>query len=212
MDADFDIYLASKSPRRRELLAQIGVQFELLDIDTDESTRAGEAPVAYVERVARDKAVMGVDIRSANAPVLGADTSVVCDGVIFGKPGNLSEATAMLQAMSDRSHQVITAVALADDERVSSLVQCSRVTMSVLSPTTIEAYWHTGEPCDKAGAYAIQGLAAGFIQELQGSYSAVMGLPLMETLQLLREFSVTGFTQPESFLLRHRSTRESRLE
>jgi septum formation protein len=194
---DRGIYLASRSPRRRELLAQIGVRYHLLLFrsrpdsppDVDESVLANEQPDTYVERVARAKVQAGWRLlRLRNlpfAPVLAADTTVALDGQILGKPADRKEAAEMLAALSGRRHDVFTAVALMRDERVDSAVSRSEVQFKQLSPEDITQYIATGECDDKAGAYAIQGRAARFIMELRGSYSGVMGLPLFETSQLL---------------------------
>lgn len=186
------LYLASASPRRRELLTQIGVPFLTQIAPIDENTLPGESPIAYVERLARAKGQAGLaalaDTR--DAVVLGADTAVVLDGRILGKPADRAEAMATLQALSGRSHEVLTAVALVSDARIESRVVVSQVTFRPLSRTEIEAYWASGEPQDKAGSYGIQGLAAVFVSQLQGSYSAVVGLPLCETAALLAEFAI----------------------
>ena len=186
------LYLASGSPRRRELLAQIGVPFTPLMASIDETPLPGEPATGYVERLARQKAQAGLAIleQPAEAVVLGADTAVVLDGRILGKPQDRAEGLAMLAALAGREHQVLTAVALAADERVQSCVVASRVSFRTLLPGEAEAYWDTGEPQDKAGGYGIQGLAAVFVRQLQGSYSAVVGLPLCETAQLLGEFGI----------------------
>ncbi len=186
------LYLASGSPRRRELLTQIGVPFIPQGVVIDESPLPDEAPAAYVERLARAKAQAGLHAlgHTADAVVLGADTAVVLDERILGKPADRDEALAILGALSAREHQVLTAVALASRERVAARVVASRVWFRPLSRAEIEAYWATGEPQDKAGSYGVQGLAAVFVSHLQGSYSAVVGLPLCETAELLAEFAI----------------------
>lgn len=186
------LYLASGSPRRRELLAQIAVPFRALIAPIDENALPDESPVAYVERLALAKGQAGLAalIDSQDAVVLGADTAVVLDGRILGKPADRDEALATLSALSGRSHQVLTAVALVSRERVASRVVTSQVTFRALSLAEIEAYWASGEPQDKAGCYGIQGLAAVFVSQLHGSYSAVVGLPLCETAALLAEFAI----------------------
>ena len=194
---DRGIYLASRSPRRRELLSQIGVRYHLLLFrarpdappDVDETLHAGEAPDAYVERVARAKAEAGWKLlRLRNlplAPVLAADTTVALDGNIFAKPADRKQAAEMLAALAGQRHEVLTAVALKRDEDLYSALSRSEVQFKKLSAEEIAQYVATGEGDDKAGAYAIQGRAARFIVELHGSYSGVMGLPLYETGQLL---------------------------
>ena len=186
------LYLASGSPRRRELLTQIAVPFRTLIAPIDENALPDESPVAYVERLALAKGQAGLAalIDSQDAVVLGADTAVVLDGRILGKPADRDEALATLSALSGRSHQVLTAVALVSRERVASRVVTSQVTFRPLSLAEIEAYWASGEPQDKAGCYGIQGLAAVFVSQLHGSYSAVVGLPLCETAALLAEFAI----------------------
>lgn len=186
------LYLASGSPRRRELLTQIGVPFLTQIAPIDENALPGESPLAYVERLARAKGHAGLAALADadGAVVLGADTAVVLDGRILGKPRDRADALATLQALSGRSHQVLTAVALVSRERQASQVVTSQVTFRPLTQAEIEAYWASGEPQDKAGSYGIQGLAAVFVSQLQGSYSAVVGLPLCETAALLAEFAI----------------------
>lgn len=191
------IYLASRSPRREELLRQLGVEFEPLRLreapgrasDVAEETRDGEPALHYVERIARTKAAVGWQRMLRRGlpprPVLGADTEVELDGTIFGKPGNAADAARMLRLLSGRTHQVLTAVAFCREEQVVAEVSTSAVTMRNLTDDEIERYVATGEPFDKAGAYAIQGRAAAFVSRLEGSYSGVMGLPLYETAGLL---------------------------
>ncbi len=187
------LYLASGSPRRRELLTQIGVPFLSQIVPIDENPLPDELPVAYVERLARAKAQAGLAALSQpeDAVVLGADTAVVLDGRILGKPADAAEAQATLMALSGRTHQVLTAVALASPVRVAVRVVSSQVSFRPLRAEEITAYWASGEPQDKAGSYAIQGLAAVFVSQLQGSYSAVVGLPLCETAELLEEFAIS---------------------
>jgi len=191
MSADF-IYLASGSPRRRELLQQIGVSFRLVATELDETPRLSEAPKAYVSRLAAAKADAGwLRSRSAaNAPVLAADTAVVLDGAILGKPRDKDDAEHMLLQLSGRTHEVMTAVAVRSSAGNEIKVSRSLVTFRILDAAEARAYWDTGEPRDKAGAYAIQGFAAIFIADLRGSYSGVMGLPLFETAELLRALGV----------------------
>jgi septum formation protein len=185
------IYLASASARRQTLLEQIGVGFEQLHVRVDEQSRAGEPADAYVQRLALAKARAGrafLDTLDPR-PVLGADTAVAVDNRIMGKPHDRAQGLEMLRALSGRDHEVLSAVALAGGHEVLRLSR-SRVSFRVLEEAECEAYWETGEPLDKAGGYAIQGHAAQFIERLEGSYSGVMGLPLFETAQLLKEFFI----------------------
>ena len=189
------LYLASSSPRRRELLTQIGLPFHIVPASIDETPESGESAQAYVERLARSKALAGLNFlaQRADVCVLGADTAVVLDGRILGKPVDREDALAMLQALSGREHEVVTAVAVADRDRCEARVVSSRVTFREVSVEEAERYWETGEPQDKAGGYAIQGLAAVFISRVEGSYSAVVGLPLCETSALLADFSIPSW-------------------
>lgn len=180
--------LASASPRRRELLASIGVAVEVLPVDIDESVRPGEPAVDYVRRLARDKACAGC--RLSALPVLGSDTAVVLDGRILGKPRDRDDAAAMLRALAGRTHEVLTAVAVAGPAGLLDACVATRVVMRPIEEAEIGAYWATGEPADKAGGYAIQGLAAVFVARIEGSHSAVVGLPLFETAELLRRQGV----------------------
>lgn len=191
------IYLASKSPRRRELLRQIGVDFELLMLrdrsprgpDVSEEVHPGEKADDYVVRVTREKAEFAAKVmlmrRLPVRPVLAADTTVVIDDRILGKPADKSEAMHMLRLLSGRTHQVITSVALCHDDDFHQLTQVSEVSFAELDEDTMHAYCNTGEPYDKAGGYGVQGLASVFISRLSGSYTGIMGLPLYETSQLL---------------------------
>ena len=189
------LYLASSSPRRRELLTQIGLPFHIVPASIDETPESGESAHAYVERLARSKALAGLNFlaQRADVCVLGADTAVVLDGRILGKPVDREDALAMLQALSGREHEVLTAVAAADRDRCEARVVSSRVTFREVSVEEAERYWETGEPQDKAGGYAIQGLAAVFVSRVEGSYSAVVGLPLCETSALLADFSIPSW-------------------
>jgi septum formation protein len=176
--------LASASPRRRALLAQIGVPHTVRSADIDEAVRPGETAADYVVRLACDKA-LAVRAVSQGLAVLAADTTVVLDEVILGKPTDAAEAAAMLARLAGRSHRVLTAVALFSVQGLGFRLSSSEVRVRSVSAAEIAAYWHSGEPRDKAGGYAIQGLGAAFIEHLAGSYSGVMGLPLYETVQLL---------------------------
>jgi septum formation protein len=177
------VCLASQSPRRQALLTQIGVPHVVQPADIDESVRAGEDAQSYVTRMACAKALT-VRARDGRLPVLAADTTVVVEGALCGKPRDEAQAVSMLQRLAGRSHQVLTAVALAQAE-VRCRLSVSEVRLRPLSVAECIAYWRTGEPADKAGGYAVQGLGAVFIERLTGSYSGVMGLPLFETAQLL---------------------------
>jgi septum formation protein len=191
------LYLASKSPRRQALLRQLGIEFETLlmreaagrDRDVVEETRDAEPAAHYVERMARTKAQVGwqrmENRKLAERPVLGADTEVVLDGEVFGKPRNANDAARMIRRLAGRSHQVLTAVALRHRNGTEVEVSVSRVTLRRLGASELERYVASGEPFDKAGGYALQGIAAAFISRLEGSYSGVVGLPLYETASLL---------------------------
>jgi len=180
------IYLASASPRRSELLAQAGVEFETVIVDVDEAWDGRERAGDYVNRLAREKAVAGLErVADVSARVVGADTAVVIDNRVLGKPRDRDEAVAMLTMLSGRCHRVCSGVALAGPGSINSAVNISRVSFRPMTRSEIEDYWETGEPAGKAGAYAIQGLGARFIERLEGSYSGVMGLPLFETIRLL---------------------------
>lgn len=186
------IRLASVSPRRQELLAQIGVPHVITGAHIDESVHPGERPHDYVQRMARIKA-QTVREQDLSLPVLAADTTVVLDGTVFGKPADRADALRMLGLLSGRTHEVLTAVALASAEGLEMRMSVSSVRFRTLTADEISAYWETGEPRDKAGAYAVQGLGAVFIESLTGSYSGVMGLPLFETSELLRAAGVPSW-------------------
>jgi len=177
--------LASASPRRRELLAQIGVPHVIVPAEVDEARLPGEPPREYVLRLAREKAVSVRSRRPSEQPVLAADTAVVLEESVLGKPRDEQDALEMLGALGGRTHQVLTAVALAAGGALATALSESTVRLRVVTEAERTAYWRLGEPRDKAGAYAIQGLGAVFVEHLSGSYSGVMGLPLFETAQLL---------------------------
>lgn len=183
------IYLASRSPRRRELLQQMGVDFAVISADIDESVIADEQPAAYVQRIAREKAQVGLNSLNGQEkrPVLAADTAVIVDGQIFGKPVNDDAARRMLKQLSRKTHQVMTAVALAFNGDIKQALSVSDVRFASLSEADIDWYLATGEGQDKAGSYAVQGLGALFIEEIRGSYSGIVGLPVRETGQLLKQ-------------------------
>jgi septum formation protein len=197
MTANDILYLASGSPRRRELLAQLGLHFERIHADIDESTLAGEDARAYVERLAVAKADAGWAVVEScglpERPLLAADTTVVLDGEIFGKPLDEADARRMLEKFSGRTHQAITAVAVRSAEQHELLTSVTDVTFRALSADDIQRYLDSGEAYDKAGAYGIQGRASVFVSRLEGSFTGVMGLPLFETAQLLNRF---GFVFP----------------
>lgn len=192
------LFLASASPRRREQLTQIGVPFELLSITLDETPLPAERPEAYVQRLAREKALAGrAAVGDDSAAVLGADTTVVIDERILGKPADRAEGLLMLESLSDREHHVLTAVALATRDACEVRLVTSRVRFRRIERAEAEAYWASGEPCDKAGGYAIQGWGAVFVAELRGSYSAVVGLPLCETAQLLDQAEIARWVKED---------------
>ena len=192
-----DLYLASASPRRRELLAQIGLRVELVSQSVSEHHLKNETPEDYVTRLALEKARAGLALLGAEPlrPVLGADTSVVVGDQILGKPTDESAALAMLAQLSGQTHRVLSAVAVVGkdnlgQDRAEVCLNENRVSFRVITEAERRAYWRTGEPTDKAGSYGIQGMAALFIERLEGSYSGVMGLPLFETGELLRQFGI----------------------
>jgi septum formation protein len=186
-----ELILASASPRRAEILQQIGVDFQIEPADIDETPRLQESPVDYVKRMAQQKAQHVIDsIAGSSSVVLGADTSVVLGCKIYGKPKNQQEAMAMLAALSGKTHQVLTAVALGNKQRCVLKLSATDVKFRELDPKECLDYWNTGEPLDKAGSYAIQGLGAVFVEKISGSFSGVVGLPIEQTAQLLRTFNV----------------------
>lgn len=186
------LHLASRSPRRAELLARLGLEFGVIDLDIPERQDPGEAAQDYVRRVAREKAGAGLlkVMTVPGAVVLGADTEVILDGVVFGKPADAADAASMLRRLSARTHEVITAVALVSAGREAQAVSTSQVTFADLSDADIDAYLAGGEWAGKAGAYGIQGAAQAWIAHLSGSHSGVMGLPLFETSRLLKQFGL----------------------
>jgi septum formation protein len=186
------IILASASPRRKELLAQINITPVVYPVDLDETPMPNEQPLAYVQRLAAEKSALCIDTLKADAtailisnlPILAADTSVVLDDCIMGKPKDKADGLAMLAKLSGRTHQVYTAISLRGKHHWQA-VSVTDVTFRELTETELMAYWQTGEPADKAGAYAIQGLGSSFVKSITGSHSGVMGLPLFETAELL---------------------------
>ncbi len=200
------LYLASQSPRRRELLAQIGVDYQTLTVEVTEQRLADELPAEYVQRLAADKAKAGGELLlerasvtssvgdylpvSPKIPVLGADTVVVLGDRVMEKPADEAEAVAMLLALSGRPHQVMTAVSFYTPERQQTMLSVTDVVFREITESEAHRYWQTGEPCDKAGGYGIQGLGAVFVTEIHGSYTGVVGLPLEQTYLLLDSFGV----------------------
>ena len=191
------VYLASQSPRRRQLLEQIGIQYELLlaspeeDSEALETVMSGELPLTYVKRVTQlklDAAVIRMKQRGLpNAPILCADTTVALGRYILGKPEDAKDARRMLKMLSGQTHRVLTAVAVASNRKRAICVSVSQVTFAPMKLSEMKSYVASGEPMGKAGAYGIQGLAASYISEIKGSYSSIMGLPLFETAQLLKQ-------------------------
>jgi septum formation protein len=192
------LFLASNSPRRRALLEQIGIRFGIVEIDLDELRLSKEAPESYVLRLALEKARAGRALLSSmhSLPVLGADTAVVIGDRILGKPANRAEAAAMMRMLSGRTHRVLSGIALVG-ERERQDISISEVRFRAVSAHEASAYWESGEPRDKAGGYAIQGLGALFVAHLRGSYSGVMGLPLFETARLLAEAGIDCLAPPK---------------
>lgn len=189
------LILASASPRRRELLEQIGVRFDCRPVDICEDPLPQESAHAYVVRLAKEKALAGLARAGEDAVVLGSDTTVAIDDHILAKPVDEDDAVAMLMRLSGRRHQVLTAVALVGADRIEQCCVVTEVEFIQLDEPRCRRYWRTGEPCDKAGAYGIQGLGAVFVKAIHGSYSAVVGLPLMETAELLQRFDIPLWQQ-----------------
>ena len=182
------LYLASASARRKQLLTQLGYAFIQFSVDADESQLPNETPIKLVERLARLKAQTGVSMGYTDKPVLGSDTVVVIDDLALGKPVDEADYISMMQRLSGRTHQVLTAIAVADKNNILSQVVATDVTFKALSDDEITSYWQSGEPQDKAGGYGIQGLGGRFVSQMSGSYFAVVGLPLYETDELVKEF------------------------
>ncbi|MEZ8825657.1 nucleoside triphosphate pyrophosphatase [Vibrio amylolyticus] len=182
------LVLASGSPRRKELLSQLGYDFQVIVTDVEENRLAGESPEQYVKRLSFDKASAGLSRLGSKSIVLGSDTIVVIGDTVLEKPDDLSDSKQMLMKLSDSCHQVLTAVTVISEQKHKSVVVSTNVWFKPLSEKEIEEYWQTGEPCDKAGSYGIQGLGGRFVTRIEGSYFAVVGLPLYETDQLLHEF------------------------
>ncbi len=186
--SNLNLYLASASPRRKKLLELLGLSFAVLQVDVEEKQEKNEKAADYVRRLSLDKALAGVAIAPLSLPVLGADTLIVFDGEVLEKPRDLADSRRMLGLLSGQAHQVMTAVTIADkNQHLTCLVE-TRVRLKSLSEQEIDTYWHTGEPQDKAGSYAIQGIGGRFVTHIEGSYHAVVGLPLFETEQLIHQF------------------------
>lgn len=188
------LYLASQSPRRRELLQQIGVSHQVIRAHVIEVPQDNEQPLAYVQRLAREKAAAGlaalVEQGLRIRPVLGADTIVVSEGKILEKPRDQLHSAAMLRQLSGKTHQVMTAVAVATPHKTYSQLSVTEVTFRQLNEAEIATYWQTGEPQDKAGGYAIQGLGAVFVEKINGSFSGVVGLPIEQLVVLFNECGI----------------------
>ena len=189
------LVLASASPRRKELLEQIGVCFSVKPVDIDEQPFPKELPADYVQRLAKEKADACFRLCDSDSTVLGSDTTVIFAGDILGKPVDKEEAVATLMRLSGSTHQVLTAVAVKSAERTRACVVTTNVTFKPLSKAQCYAYWESGEPQDKAGSYGIQGLGAVFVERIEGSYSAVVGLPLAETAEILEQFDIPIWQQ-----------------
>jgi len=194
VNSKVDVLLASQSPRRQELLAQIGVRYAVVKVAVPEEHQDGESPESYVQRLALAKSSAGSVLRP-ELPVLGADTVVVIGDEILEKPRDRAAALAMLARLSDRTHRVLTGIAVCQNERQLSQVVETLVRFRPIAPAEAALYWDTGEPADKAGGYGIQGLGAVFVEHLSGSYSNVVGLPLAQTAQIFREFGVPVWTE-----------------
>jgi septum formation protein len=186
MSASPQLHLASTSPRRREILRSLGVEFEIAKVETDESPRQGESPEELVLRLAIAKA----EAATSAELVLGSDTVVVLDGRILGKPRDLDDAVDMLLALSGRSHSVLTGVALRTPEGTRTVLSATDVRFREIGRDEAIRYWQSGEPADKAGGYGIQGLGGMFVEAINGSYSGVMGLPVFETVELLKSAGI----------------------
>ena len=184
------LVLASSSPRRKQILTDLGVSFEAQGADIDESLRCGELATDYVQRLAREKCQRILSLSARDITVLGSDTSVVIGQQILGKPESEQQAVDMLMSLSGKWHTVMTAVALLNRDKLRQIVVSSEVEFCQLDEQMCRSYWMTGEPADKAGSYAIQGVGARFVKQIRGSYSAIVGLPVVETADLLQEFNI----------------------
>lgn len=190
------VHLASSSPRRRELLSTLGIEFSYAGVDVDESALPGESPSDMVLRLAKLKARTAFDTGAHKIPVLGADTAVILDDRIFGKPASKRDALDMLACLSDRTHEVLTGVAVIAGDTLDTAVSRTEVQFREIRPDEAEAYWQSGEPAGKAGAYAVQGIGGIFVSRLSGSYSGVVGLPIFETAELLRRVGIVPRGMP----------------
>ncbi len=186
--SSFDLFLASASPRRQELLTQLGYRFKLVLPNVIECRQDNESPSDYVTRLSREKALAGLALTTDDRPVIGADTIVVVDEQILEKPVDQADAARMLKLLSGRKHQVLTAISFVTKKKQETKLVTTQVWFRPLTDDDILAYWQTGEPCDKAGSYGIQGIGGKFIERIDGSYYAVMGLPLMETDVMAKRF------------------------
>lgn len=189
---DLQFHLASRSPRRVEMLRALGYRFDTVPADIDETPQPGETPTAFASRMACGKASAAAARLGDGLPVIGADTDVAVDGRILGKPSGRDEALAMLAALSGRRHQVCSAVALVHGDRVLEARTVTDVEFGPISAAAAQAYWDTGEPADKAGAYAIQGGAAAWVRAVYGSFTGIVGLPLLETCELLAQLGIVA--------------------
>jgi len=196
------LILASQSPRRKELLSQLGYQFQTISADIDESTIENESPSDYVLRLAIEKAKVVSKNQAVDCVVLGSDTSVIFEQHILGKPENIEECCQQLLMLSNNTHQVLTAIAAVANNEIFSAVISTDVTFKSLSVEEIKRYWHTSEPQDKAGSYGIQGIGGQFVKQINGSYSAVVGLPLYETAQLLAKLNLPTPIQDQTAPIR----------
>lgn len=188
MTTDFKLVLASGSPRRKELLTQLGYEFTVIKTDVEEVKQEHESAQEYVQRLAYDKAIAGLAIADVGSVVLGSDTVVVIDGKVLEKPRDFADSQRMLLMLSEAQHQVMTAVSVVSEKEQQTVVVTTDVWFKSLSEKEIEQYWLSGEPCDKAGSYGIQGLGGRFVTRIEGSFHSVVGLPLFETDQLLHKF------------------------
>ena len=193
---NYDLVLASGSPRRHDILEQIGVLHRIIIPTIDETQRSTESATSYVTRLALEKASAGCLMNDSDTPVLGADTILVCDGQVFGKPVNYSNFKEMFTSLSGQTHSVLSAVAIDNKEKSLVLLSKTWVTFRAITEAEIITYWETGEPKDKAGGYAIQGYGSVFVEHIKGSYSGVVGLPIAETCQLLSKFDVPTWQYP----------------